>query len=101
MRDVWDRWVKSVDHLVAMNSFCSLLEPYVYDNRDEDREHVAMCRSDKREVKDKNGNSASHVASLKNKLITENKRDWALYVNKKLDELVCLDTATDSPGNLQ
>jgi hypothetical protein len=100
LRDVWDRWVKSVDHLMAMNSFCGLLEPYVYDNRDEDAELVAICRSDKKERPGKNGTPVSHLVALKNKLITEYKRDWALVIDKKLDELVCLDSTTFTGGSI-
>lgn len=94
LRDVWDRWVMAVDHLMALNSFCSLLEPYIYDNRDEDHELVAICRSDKRQVKGKNGVPISYLMAMKNKLINEKKRDWALYVDKKMDELVCIDPNT-------
>src|SRR5690606_13554613 len=42
MQDVWNRWVTAVDHLAAMDSFCGMIEPYIYDNRSEDRELVDM-----------------------------------------------------------
>jgi hypothetical protein len=97
MGDVWDRWVKAVDHLMAMNSFCRLLEPYVFDHRDEDKELVAMCRNDAREPKTANGAAVSHIVALKNKLITEHKKDWALYLNRKMEELNCEPAPAPAP----
>ncbi len=98
MQDVWNRWVTAVDHLAAMDSFCSMIEPYIYDNRSEDRELVNTCRGYSEASGGDLGASMSLVGKLKNKLVKENTRDWALYLDKVMQSLVCVD---GSSGNLK
>jgi hypothetical protein len=93
MQDVWNRWVVAVDHLAAMDSFCGMIEPYIYDNRSEDRELVMTCRGFSAASGGAKGASISAVASLKDQLVKGNIRDWALYLKKKIDAMVCVDGA--------
>jgi len=84
--------------LAAMDSFCSMIEPYIYDNRSEDRELVNTCRGYSEASGGDLGASMSLVGKLKNKLVKENTRDWALYLDKVMQSLVCVD---GSSGNLK
>jgi hypothetical protein len=95
LNDVWNRWTVSIDHLAAMESFCSMIEPYVFDSRPEDRELVAMCRGFSKEsaAAGSYGASLSGVASAKNNLVKSGLKDWALFLQKKMEALVCLDSA--------
>src|SRR5690606_37757994 len=75
MQDVWNRWVTAVDHLTAMDSFCSMIEPYIYDNRSEDRGLVSMCRGYTVASGGSFGPSLSMIAKLKNDLVQSKTRD--------------------------
>jgi len=92
LNDVWNRWTVSIDHLAAMESFCSMIEPYVFDSRPEDRDLVAMCRGFSKEsaAAGSYGASLSGVASAKNSLVKNGLKDWALFIQMKMDSLVCL-----------
>lgn len=94
MQDVWNRWVTAVDHLAAMDSFCGMIEPYIYDNRSEDRELVNTCRGYTAVSGGDMGASLSLVAKMKDKLVKESTRDWALYLDKVMQSMVCADTAS-------
>jgi len=92
MQDVWNRWVTAVDHLAAMDAFCNMIEPYVYDSRSEDRDLVVICRGYTVASGGSAGASMSTLASLKTQLVQNHTRDWALYLKKKIDAMACIDT---------
>lgn len=94
--DVWNRWTVAIDHLAAMDSFCNMIEPYVYDTRPEDADLVKMCRgySYASSKLGALGASLSTVAAAKNALVQNRTRDWALFIQKKMDALVCLQSNT-------
>lgn len=88
MQDVWSRWVSAVDHLVAMDSFCGMIGPYIFDNRSEDQELVDMCRGQS-QTSGRLGPQPSVIGRLKDDLIKRNTRDWALFIDHKISELAC------------
>lgn len=93
LNDVWNRWTVSIDHLAAMDSFCNMIEPYVFDTRPEDRDLVLMCRGYTKASAGVGyyGATLSKVANAKNDLVKKGTRDWALFIQKKMEALVCLD----------
>jgi hypothetical protein len=93
LQDVWSRWTSAVDHLAASDAFCNMVEPYIYDNRPEDKSLVSMCRGYSRNSPKSNHGQAvlSTVAALKNSLKTDHTRDGALLIKKKILELACVD----------
>lgn len=97
LNDVWNRWVVAVDHLAAMDAFCSMIEPYIYDTRPEDRELVSMCRGFTKASGGVYGDTLSVIAQTKNALVNSGARDWALFIEHKMESLVCLD----GPQNIQ
>jgi hypothetical protein len=92
LRGVWDQYRSAVTHLGAMNAFCSLLEPYLLDSRPEDKDMVAWCRGDQSAAK-----SVSKVVAMKNKLINDHRKDWAVFLTRKMNELACVDPTTGQP----
>jgi hypothetical protein len=86
LQGVWDMYGTAIRQLASMNAFCGLIEPYLLDARKEDQELVAWCRGDRTQTK-----SVSKILAMKNKLITEHRRDWALFLTRKMKELVCMD----------
>jgi hypothetical protein len=86
LQGVWDQYGIAVRQLASMNAFCGLIEPYLLDTRKEDQELVAWCRGDRNQPK-----SVSKILAMKNKLITEHRRDWAVFLTRKMKELVCMD----------
>jgi hypothetical protein len=86
LQGVWDQYGIAVRQLASMNAFCGLIEPYLLDARKEDQELVAWCRGDRTQTK-----SVSKILAMKNKLITEHRRDWALFLTRKMKELACMD----------
>ncbi|HEY8270289.1 MAG TPA: hypothetical protein VIG33_05330 [Pseudobdellovibrionaceae bacterium] len=105
MRDVWNRWTSAIDYLAASDAFCNMLEPYVYDNRPEDRSLVAMCRgySKSSPIAIHGQAILSTVANMKNRLVVDKTRDWALYLQKKIEALNCVDNfsvETPKDGNM-
>ncbi|WP_413288755.1 hypothetical protein [Bdellovibrio sp. HCB337] len=90
--DVWNRWTVAVDHLAAMDAFCSMIEPYVYDTRPEDYDLVKMCRGFTKQsaAAGTYGARLSTVAQAKDDLVKNKTRDWALFLQTKMDALVCL-----------
>lgn len=91
LQDVWNRWISAVDHLSAVESFCSMIEPYIYDNRQEDRVLVQMCRGGQ-QVVGAYGTTYQNVSTLqtlKDTLVKDHTSEWALLLKKKVDALNC------------
>lgn len=86
LQGVWDQYGIAVRQLASMNAFCGLIEPYLLDTRKEDQELVAWCRGDRNQPK-----SVSKILTMKNKLITKHRRDWAVFLTRKMKELACMD----------
>ncbi|MNT11107.1 hypothetical protein D3C72_1459700 [compost metagenome] len=78
----------AIDHLSAIESLCSMINPYIYDNRTEDRFLVVMCRGVQANVSG-GFQSPSTLEVLKNGLIKDKARDWSLYVKSTIDNLSC------------
>lgn len=93
LSDVWNRWTVTVEDLAAMDAFCSMIEPYVFDTRPEDASLVQMCRGySKASAKSGSyGARLSTIAQAKEDLVKSKTRDWALFVQKKMDALICLE----------
>ncbi|QDK36971.1 hypothetical protein DOE51_04880 [Bdellovibrio sp. NC01] len=91
LQDVWNRWTTAVDHLAAVESFCSMIEPYIYDNRQEDRVLVQMCRGGQ-QIVGAYGTTYENVSTLqtlKDTLVKDHTSEWALLLKKKVDALNC------------
>ncbi|MDG0817960.1 hypothetical protein [Bdellovibrio svalbardensis] len=91
LQDVWNRWTAAVDHLSALESFCSMIEPYIYDNRQEDRVLVQMCRGGQTVQAAFGGTyvNESTLQQMKNTLVKEHTSEWALLLKSKVDALAC------------
>lgn len=90
MQDVWGRWVTAVDHLSAIESLCSMIEPYVFDNRDEDKALVLMCRGiTSAPTIYTSAKTDSTFQQMKNSLISDYTAGWAVYLKSKIDALSC------------
>lgn len=89
--DVWSRWIGAIDHLAAMDSFCSIIEPYIYDTRLEDRQLVKMCRGYRKARGSASKDQLSEVAQIKNELVVSGARESALFIRHKIESLVCLN----------
>jgi|GEM_PF-5901093 hypothetical protein len=88
LNDVWTRWVVAIDHLSAIESLCGMINPYIYDNRTEDRALVVMCRGVQANTPGGFA-TASTLQTLKNTLLGDKSRDWSLYVRSTLQNLSC------------
>ncbi|WP_413558165.1 hypothetical protein [Bdellovibrio sp. HCB209] len=86
-QDVWNRWVAAVDHLQAIESFCQMIDNYIYDSRSEDATLVQMCRGNQaaRGV----GTYASQLGQMKASLLNEKTNNWAGLVKKRITALGC------------
>lgn len=91
LQDVWSRWTTAVDHLSAVESFCGMIEPYIYDNRQEDRVLVAMCRGGQQlpNLYGASYTQESTLQQMKNNLVKEHTSAWALLLKSKVDALAC------------
>ncbi len=91
LQDVWNRWTAAVDHLSALESFCSMIEPYIYDNRQEDRVLVQMCRGGQSTASFYGVSTVSDstLQQMKNTLVKEHTSEWALLLKTKVDALAC------------
>lgn len=93
MSDVWNRWVVTIDHLQAIEAFCTMIDGYIYDNRLEDRQLVQMCRgkSVSPGMATYFGNQSTNATlqQLKDIIIKEQHSNWALLIKKKFDGLNC------------
>jgi hypothetical protein len=91
-QDVWNRWVSAIDHLAAIESFCMMIDNYVYDNRSEDQKIVAMCRGTMaaRGV----GNNQSELGRMKAQLLNDYTNKWASLVKKRITALGCQTVTT-------
>lgn len=87
MNDVWNRWMAVVDHLSAVESFCQMINNYIYDNRSEDAALVQMCRGRQNSVGV--GSSQSDLGRMKAALINDKSNIMALLVKKRIDALAC------------
>lgn len=98
LSDVWGHWTKALDHLAASDAFCNMLEPYVYDNRSEDKSLVQMCRGYSKNAVQAaayNRDIPSTIASMKNSLVKNYTRDWALRIKQRMTDLACVDLNDD------
>ncbi|WP_413584975.1 hypothetical protein [Bdellovibrio sp. HCB274] len=86
-QDVWNRWVSAVDHLAAIESFCQMINNYVYDNRSEDQDMVQMCRG--MQAARGVGAYQSTLGRMKSQLVNEYTNNWATLVKKRIDALGC------------
>lgn len=84
LQDVWTHWAAALDHLAAADAFCNMIEPYVYDNRPEDRSLVLMCRGIGTAI-------PSTISKMKNDLVKNYTRDWALLIESRISALACSD----------
>jgi hypothetical protein len=91
MNDVWSRWVVAIDHLSAMESLCGMINPYIYDNRTDDRFLVTMCRGISKSMPG-GMETPSTLETLKNTLMKEKSSDWSQYLKQKIDVLNCPQT---------
>ncbi len=91
-QDVWNRWVSAVDHLAAIESFCLMIDNYIYDNRSEDQTIVQMCRGGQaaRGV----GNNMSDLGRMKAELLNTHTNNWATLVKKRIKALNCQTVTT-------
>ncbi len=97
MQDVWNRWVISIDHLSAIEAFCNMIDPYIYDNRTEDQALVQMCRGFHNLGSSSAQGIAVYFAQDKNSklemskqaLIRDQSSNWAQLLKQKLDGLAC------------
>ena len=87
MNDVWNRWVTVVDHMAAVESFCQMIDNYIYDNRSEDSAVVQMCRG--RQKSAGVGNNQSNLGKMKSSLIQEKTNAMATLVKKRIGEFGC------------
>lgn len=98
LNDVWGHWTSAIDHLAASDAFCNMLEPYVYDNRSEDASLVQMCRGySKNAIQSPayNRDIPSTIANMKNALVKNFTRDWALRIKQRMTDLACVDLSQD------
>lgn len=98
LQDVWSHWATALDHLAASDAFCNMIEPYVYDNRSEDAPLVKMCRGYSANAVAAamyNQSVPSTIADMKNALVKNYTRDWALVIKKRMTELACVDMNQD------
>lgn len=98
LQDVWNHWTSSIDHLAASDAFCNMIEPYVYDNRSEDASIVKMCRGFSKNLVHAavKNDIPSTIGTMKNDLVKNYTRDWALVIKKRLTDLACVDMNEDS-----
>ncbi|QLY24584.1 collagen-like protein [Bdellovibrio sp. KM01] len=91
-QDVWNRWVSAIDHLAAIESFCLMIDNYIYDNRSEDQTIVQMCRGGQaaRGV----GNNLSELGRMKSELLSVHTNNWAALVKKRITALGCQTVTT-------
>ena len=91
LQDVWNRWTSAVDHLSAIESFCSMISPYIYDNRAEDQTLVQMCRGLTNSYSMYGGSQStvSTLQTMKDALVKDHSSEWALFLKKKVDALNC------------
>ncbi|WP_413293023.1 collagen-like protein [Bdellovibrio sp. HCB185ZH] len=91
-QDVWNRWVSAIDHLAAIESFCLMIDNYIYDNRSEDQTIVQMCRGGQaaRGV----GNNLSELGRMKAELLSVHTNNWAALVKKRVTALGCQTVTT-------
>jgi hypothetical protein len=95
LQGVWNMYGVAVRQLASMYAFCGLIEPYLLDARKDDHFLVVWCRGDRREH-----GGLSNIATMKKDIITSHVRDWAGLLNRKLNELACVDpTAQPLPPN--
>ncbi|MGE5085522.1 MAG: hypothetical protein ACM3MG_04425 [Bacillota bacterium] len=87
MNDVWNRWVTVVDHMGAVESFCQMIDNYIYDNRSEDAAVVQMCRG--RQKSAGVGNNQSDLGKMKASLIQEKSNSMAALIKRRIGELGC------------
>jgi hypothetical protein len=98
LSDIWNHWTAAIDHLAASDAFCNMLEPYVYDNRSEDAGIVKMCRGYSKNAVQGFANNKeipSTIASIKDALVKNNTRDWALLIKQRMADLACVDLNED------
>lgn len=88
LNDVWNRWVIAIDHLSAIESLCSMINPYIYDNRTEDRFLVMMCRGVTAHVQG-GFQTPGTLESLKSSLLKEKSSEWSQYLKTTIDKLSC------------
>ncbi len=87
LSDAWSKWVAAVDHLGSADLFCNMLSNQIFDNRDSDKPLVEFCRG---EVNLLSGSTMpSEISKAKSELIQTNRRDWALVVYNKMNNLLC------------
>ncbi|WP_413582271.1 hypothetical protein [Bdellovibrio sp. HCB288] len=86
-QDVWNRWVSAVDHLAAIESFCQMINNYVYDNRSEDQDMVQMCRG--MQAARGVGAYQSTLGRMKSDLVNQYTNNWAILIKKRIDALGC------------
>lgn len=91
LQEVWTRWMTAIDQLSAVESFCSMIEPYVYDSRPEDIFLVQMCRGGLKgyDAFGAASVSISDLQQLKQKLIKDGTSRSALLLKSKIDGLQC------------
>ncbi len=87
MQLTWDRWVKTVDHLTAVDSLCGIIEPYVYDQRPEDRDMVMMCRGIASNASAPGFSSTIEI--VKKNLSKSDSIKWATSLRSQIDALGC------------
>ncbi|MFM6928585.1 MAG: hypothetical protein ACKOX6_08980 [Bdellovibrio sp.] len=87
MNDVWNRWVTVIDHLAAVESFCQMIDNYIYDNRSEDSAVVQMCRGSQKSAGI--GNNLSGLGKMKSSLIQDKSNALAALIKKRIVEFGC------------
>lgn len=87
MTDVWNRWMAVVDHLSAVESYCQMINNYIYDGRSEDAALVQMCRG--RQVSYGVGSNQSELGKMKATLINDKSSTKAVLVKRRLEALAC------------
>ncbi|MBO9665386.1 MAG: hypothetical protein J7501_01060 [Bdellovibrio sp.] len=85
--DVWNRYVTAIDHLAAVESFCQMIDGYIYDNRSEDSALVQMCRGGQTNIGV--GNFQSDLGAMKANIIREKSNAWAALIKKRINALGC------------
>ncbi|UYL09769.1 hypothetical protein B9G69_004170 [Bdellovibrio sp. SKB1291214] len=86
-QDVWNRWVVAVDHLQAVESFCQMIDGYIYDSRSEDTALVRTCRG--LQAAQGVGSYSSDLGVIKMNLLNNKTGNWATLVKKRISALGC------------
>jgi hypothetical protein len=86
-QDVWNRWVVAIDHLQAVESFCQMIDGYIYDSRSEDTALVRTCRG--LQAGQGVGSYTSDLGMIKMNLLNDKTGNWAGLVKKRITALGC------------